>query len=100
MMSRLSRRSLFPAVIPRSCHLSLAGVRAERASRSGSGSREDVDDEHQRVGALDAGLLVAGLAVTELRGDREDHPGTDRDPVEGLVPALDDLAGTDPERGR
>ena len=65
-----------------------------------SGRGEDVDDEVQRVGALDAGVLVALLAVAEVRRDREQHPAADRLADEGLVPALDDGADADRERRR
>src|SRR4051794_16372470 len=104
MISRLSRRSLFCAVMSALSSRLSSGLWSPGNSRPdhhtrGSGGAKDVDHEHQRIGALDAGLLVAGLAVAELGRDREHDPGADRDPFQRLVPALDDLAGADAERG-
>src|SRR5688572_10213955 len=90
MMSRLKSRSVFLLVcMPWSCSVMR---RERRAARGGSERGEDVDDEVQRVGALDARLLVAFLAVAELRRHGEDDPAADRDALEALVPALDDPA--------
>src|SRR4051812_38420705 len=89
MISRLSSRSLFLPVVPLMVPI----------LPDGSGRSEDVDDEVQRVGALDPGLGVAFLAVT-LRGrDGEDHPAADLGADQGLVPAGDDLAHADGEGG-
>src|SRR6478736_5217591 len=89
MISRFSRRSLFLPVV-----LLMLLILPD-----GSGCSQDVDHEVQRVGALDAGLVVALLAVAVGRGDREDHPAADRRADQSLVPAGHDLAHTDGEGG-
>src|SRR5258708_15782796 len=61
---------------------------------------EDVHDEYQRVGALDAALRVAGLSVAVRRGNHQQDPAADLLADEGLVPAGDDAAGADREAGR
>src|SRR4051794_41104856 len=88
MISRLSRRSLFLLVV-----LVMLLILPD-----GSGCSQDVDHEVQRVGPLDAGLGVAGLAVALGRRDREHDPAADLDADQGLVPARDDLADADGER--
>src|SRR6476620_2414450 len=92
MMSRLSSRSLLRAAIA----LMLS---SSPSVCCGSAGREDVDDEVERVGALDAGLRLALAAVALLRRDGQQHPAADLLADEGLVPAGDDLAGADAERG-
>ena len=68
--------------------------------RERSGGGEDVDDEHQGVGAADAGRRVAVGAVALVGRDHEQHPGADGLADEALVPAGDELAGADDEVGR
>src|SRR3954465_14243339 len=90
MISRLSSRSVFPAVMP----TILPSRRAD------SGRAQDVDHEDQRGVGGDPAVGAAVGAVAELRGDLQHHPRADRYAVEALVPALDDGAGADAERGR
>src|SRR5689334_8809692 len=73
---------------------------APRPVPAGSGGAEDVDDEEERVGALDAGLLVALVAVAVGRRDLEDHARADGAAHETLVPPGDDLADADRELSR
>src|SRR6478735_3026143 len=96
MISRLSSRSLF--LLVDACASPAVVTAASLLDPSARG--EDVDDEVQRVGALDARVLVALLAVAEVRRDGEEHPAADGAAHQGLVPALDDGAGTDLERRR
>src|SRR5687768_15495785 len=82
MMSRLSSRSLFAALI--------AGGRP----RTGSSDRgEDVDDEVERGAGRDAGLLLLGVALG--RRDPHDDAAADGATDQHLVPALDDAAEAD-----
>ena len=74
------------------------GGLGDRSRASGGG--EDVDHEHQGVGAADAGLGVAGRAVALVGRDHEQHPGADGLADEALVEAGDELAGADDEVGR
>src|SRR6266571_1670584 len=52
---------------------------------------EDVDDEHERVRALDTRLRGSGLAVTVGRRDHEQDPAADLPADQTLVPARNDL---------
>src|ERR1700712_3340297 len=96
MMSRLSRRSVFEALLT----WGLIGDSVTAWPPWCSGGAEDVDYEVQRVGALDARGRLALLAVALLGGDRQDHTATDLLPDERLVPPGDHRAGADRERGR
>src|SRR5829696_5274920 len=62
----------------------------------GSVRGEDVDDEHQGVGAGDL-RRAAGGAVALGRRDDEQHPAAHLLPHEAVVPALDDLSLPDDE---
>src|SRR6476661_9172430 len=81
-ISRSARGCAMPAPLPL----------VDRPARDSAGA-EDVDHEEQRVGALDAGGLVALLAVAVGRRDLEDHARAHGAPDEPLVPALDDATG-------
>src|SRR3954454_10354962 len=94
MMSRLSRRSVFDALL--TC--GLIGDSATTWAPWWSGGPEDVDHEVQRVGALDAGGRLALGAVAVLRRDRDHDAAADLLAHQGLVPALDDAAHPDRER--
>src|SRR3954470_16705522 len=96
MMSRLSRRSVFDALL--TC--GLIGDSVTTWTPWCSGGAEDVDHEVQRVGALDARGRLALLAVALLRRDREDHAAAHLLADECLVPAGDHRAGADREAGR
>src|SRR5215207_4641178 len=101
MMSRLSSRSLFLLVAACVSIVTLSpssGHPARKSGRPGSARGQDVDHEVERVGALDARLLVALLAVAEVRRDREQDAAADGPAHEGLVPALDHGADADLER--
>src|SRR5690348_6913244 len=94
MMSRLSRRSVLVAL---TCDTPCGSGGACRSSCSGG--PDDVDHEVQRVGALDARLGVAGLAVAVGRRDRDEDLAADALTGERLHPAGDDSpgAGDEPE---
>src|SRR6476659_6131865 len=96
MISRLSRRSVFDALLT----WGLTGDSVTTWSPWCSGGAEDVDHEVQRVGALDPGVGLALLAVALLRRDREDHPAAHLLTDERLVPPGDHGAGADGEGGR
>src|SRR6188768_2408738 len=100
MISRLSSRSLFLLVDACASPPTFSTVFTTASLLDPSARGEDVDEEVQRVGALDARVHVAVLAVAEVRRYREEHPAADRAAHEGLVPALDDGAGADLERRR
>ena len=68
--------------------------------RGALGRAEDVDHEHQRVGALDPGLRVAARAVPVGRRDNQEHARADRQTDQALVPAGDDLTHSDREPRR
>src|SRR6478609_2663394 len=95
MMSRLSRRSVFDALL--AC--GLTGDSVTTWPPWCSGGAEDVDHEVQRVGALDARGGLALRPVALLRGDREDQAAAHLLADEGLVPPGDHLAGADAEAG-
>src|SRR3954451_20349449 len=96
MMSRLSRRSVFDALL--TC--GLIGDSVTTWPPWCSGGAEDVDHEVQRVGALDAGARLALLAVALVGRDREDHPAAHLLADERLVPAGDHRTGPDAEGRR
>src|SRR6266545_7505136 len=75
----------------------LTGIRRPRVDLSVRA--QDVDHEDQSVGALDPRAGGAGLAVAVLGRDDEQHPAADLLADERLVPAGDDLAAADGERG-
>src|SRR4051812_32008950 len=100
MISRLRSRSLFLLLDACASPPTVSDVFTDASLLDPSARGEDVDEEVQRVGALDAGVLVAFLAVAEIRRDRQEHPAADGATDQGLVPALDDGAGTDLERRR
>src|SRR5690349_20271509 len=52
--------------------------------------RQDVQDEHERVGALNAGLRVALRAVALGRRHHEHDPASDRYPDQAGVPGRDE----------
>src|SRR6478736_8980149 len=107
MISRLSSRSLFRPVA--ACGSARSDVRSDVLSITppsgpslleSSARSQDVDHEVQRVGPLDAGVLVALVAVAEVRRDGEHHPAADGTAYERLVPALHDRADPDLEGRR
>src|ERR1700722_17074710 len=54
---------------------------------------DDVDHEHQAVGALDARVGIPGRAVAFSRRDRDPHPAAYGLYLQALVPARDHLLG-------
>src|SRR5690606_25917929 len=74
--------------------------RGPRSSGSGAARVDDVDDEHERVPTLDARLRDAAVAVTEVRGDAQQHTRADRLAHEPLVPAADHRTDADREGDR
>src|SRR5690242_14842786 len=90
VMSRLRRRSLFRADTLTTLPLSQRGSAADT---------QQVDDEHERVVALDVDLRVALLAVAVLRRDHQHHAAADLLAREPLDPALDQ-AGVGELEGR
>src|SRR4051794_2809284 len=101
MISRLRSRSLFPAAMPPILPSRPTAVgRCTGVSTYGSGRPEDVDHEDQRGVLRDPAVGLAVGAVPELRRDLQDDAGPDRHALQRLVPALDDGAGADAERGR
>src|SRR5258708_35936498 len=63
-------------------------------------SAEDIDNEDKGVGALDADLGGARLAVAVGRRDDEHYAAANCLADEASIPALDDLAGAVVERER
>src|SRR6478609_10267020 len=80
-MSRLSRRSLFRADTLTTLPSSQPGSAADT---------QQVDDEDERVVALDVDLRVALLAVRVLGRDDQHHAAADLLAGESLDPALDE----------
>src|SRR3954454_24534379 len=95
MISRLSRRSVLDALL--TCGLIEDSVTTWPPWWSGG--PEDVDHEVQRVGALDAGGRSPLRAVAVRGRDRDEDLAADLLADQGLVPALDDAAHPDRERG-
>jgi alpha-1,2-mannosyltransferase len=71
---------------------------ARRGQRDGAGvvGSEHVDHEPQWAGRLTVGWVGVGQALRDVQL----YPGADLDADQSLVPALDDSAPTDLERGR
>src|SRR4051794_22434311 len=90
MIRRLSRRSVFGALMP------LPAATYGVSSRSGGS--DDVHHEVQRVAALDACAGLALRSVAVLGRDRDHDLGSDVLTDERLVPARDDGADADLER--
>jgi alpha-1,2-mannosyltransferase len=75
---------------------SLPAAGRRQRLRAGVVGAENVDDEAQRAGRLTVGRVRVGEALRDVQL----HPGADLDADQALVPALDDGAGTNLERGR
>src|SRR5665647_3265666 len=73
---------------------------ARLATTARSVDAEDIDDEDERVGALDLGLRHAALAVALVRRDRQQQTRADLLADEAFVPAGDHGADADREADR
>src|SRR5215213_1851528 len=91
MISRLSRRSVLDA---------LTFGSGTTCRTSCSGGPDDVDHEVEGVGALDACIRGARLAVAVLWRDRHQYLATDMLADQCVVPALDHRTCADLEGGR
>src|SRR5690606_23065921 len=69
---------------------------AARSWPVGSAHVHEVDDEDERLAALDR-AAGATVAVAQVRRDGDLAPAADLHAEQALVPALDDLADTDRE---